>query len=829
VPNRGTGLTGGRGSDEAAAIATRVVMVGRVVKAGRAGHTGGMAANAETTQLSGTSDAPLKGSEPIDEQLHFRTCPLCEATCGLEISVRSGKVHRIRGDRDDVFSSGFICAKGSTIKDLDDDPDRIRTPMIRERSTNSVGVTTSTWREATWEEAFEAIDAGLSHVRATYGNDAVGLYFGNPTAHNLSGALYNGNFARALRSKNVFSASTVDQMPKQVSSGLMFGTVISIPVPDIDRTDYLLMLGANPYESNGSLMTAPDMPGRIEKLVARGGRLIVVDPRRTKTAEKGEHIAIRPGSDAAFLLALLHVIFVDGLVDLGRCDSLVNGLDEMCAIAEAQEFSPEATAAFTGIDAQVTRRVARELSAAKTAAVYGRIGTCTQEFGSIASWLVDVLNVVTGNLDREGGAMFTRPATGSPLTRGKPGVGRGVQFDRWKSRVRNAPEVFGEFPAAVIAEEIETPGDGQIRAMVTLAGNPVLSTPDSDRIDRALESLEFMVSVDLYLNETTKHADVLLPAARVLTRSHYDVSLYSLAIRNVANYSAPVFTLNDNERAEWETMIRLTAIAQGRGVDIDVEEFDTQLARDAVTKLTTIEGSGVTGRDPEELMAMLSESRGPDRLLDVQLRTGPYGDFFGTNPDGLTLAKLKANPHGIDFGPLEPSLPGSLRTPSGRVELAPQLLVDDVARLRDTMEKRRADSASGIANAKPFLLVGRRHVRSNNSWMHNLAVLVKGKPRCTMQMHPDDATAIGLIAGDLANVTSASGVASVVVETTDSIMRGVVSIPHGWGHDHPDARMRVAAEFAGVNANRLVPGDVLDLPSGNAVTNGVAVAISKSI
>jgi anaerobic selenocysteine-containing dehydrogenase len=813
----------------------------------RLGNTGSMndnvAMNLPTSDIStDTADTadhdPEEGNEGGHEndRIVARTCPLCEATCGLEITIRDNKVRRIRGDRDDVFSKGFICPKGSTVKDLDNDPDRIRVPMIREGRT---------WREASWEEAFAEIDRGLNGVRNEYGNDAVALYFGNPTAHNLSGAFYNGALARALRTKHIFSASTVDQMPKQVSAGLMFGTVISIPVPDIDRTDYLLMLGANPYESNGSLMTAPDMPGRIEALTARGGKLVVVDPRRTKTAQQGEHVAIRPGTDGAFLLSLLHVVFAENRVNLGACAAFVNGLDEIRELAAS--FSPEETASFTGIEANTTARIARELCDAKRAAVYGRIGTCTQEFGTIASWLIDVLNVVTGNLDREGGAMFARPAVGSPLTRGKPGKGRGVQFARWSSRVRNAPEVYGEFPAAVLAEEIETPGEGKIRALITLAGNPILSTPHSDDLDRAIASLDFMVSVDIYLNETTKHANVLLPAPRILTRSHFDVSLYTLAIRNVANWSAPVFELNDDERYEWETILRLVAIVNGKGVDVDVNVLDEQMALDAVTKLTQNSDTPVFGRNPHELVEMIGSFRGPDRLLDIQLRTGPYGDHFGSRNDtvttyshgdinGLSLDLLSKHPHGIDFGPLTSQLPNALRTSTGCIELAPSSLVQDVQRLqtkmRDVANASRAavtnvNNSCGVTDA-PLLMIGRRHLRSNNSWMHNVSVLVKGKPRCTMQMHPHDAKSRNIVDGDLAVIESSSANASIVVEVTDEVMQGVVSIPHGWGHDHVDARQRVAFANAGVNTNRLVPSDLIDVPSGNAVTNGVVVTVRKT-
>src|SRR5438270_8913697 len=282
-------------------------------------------------------------------------------------------------------------------------------------------------------------------------------------------------------SNNLYTAGTVDLMPKQVSAGLMFGMALIMPIPDIDRTDYLLILGANPFASNGSLMTAPDYPGRLRALRARGGKFVVVDPRRSKTAEEAdEHLFIRPGTDAQFLFGVVHTLFDEELVSLGTVADHVAGVDEVKRLA--RDFSPEVVAPVCGIDAATIRRAARELATASRAAVYGRIGTCTQEFGTLASWLVDVVNALTGNLDREGGAMFTRAAAAQSNTKGEPGRGRGARFGRWTSRVRGLPEVFGELPAVCMAEEIETPGEGQIRAMFTLAGNPVVSTPNAGRL-----------------------------------------------------------------------------------------------------------------------------------------------------------------------------------------------------------------------------------------------------------------------------------------------------------------------------------------------------------
>jgi anaerobic selenocysteine-containing dehydrogenase len=738
----------------------------------------------------------------------YRTCPLCEATCGLELHLRGREVTLVRGDRDDVFSHGYLCPKGTAIKALESDPDRIRAPQLRRGDT---------WTAIGWDDAFAEVERGLTRVIDSHGRDAVALYIGNPNAHNLSGLVYNRVLIQALGSSNVYSASTVDQMPKHVSAGLMFGGALSVPVPDVDRTDHLLMLGANPFASNGSLMTAPDLPGRLRALRARGGKLVVVDPRRSKTAEEAdEHLFIRPGTDAQFLFAVVHSLFAEGLVSPGRLAEHVNGLAEVERLA--RDFAPEAVAPVCGIDAGTIRRTAHELAAAPRAAVYARIGTCTQEFGTLASWLVDVCNTLTGNLDREGGAMFTKPATGGANTGGAPGAGRGVRFGRRHSRVRGLAEVFGELPVVCLAEEIDTPGEGQVRGMITVAGNPVVSTPDSRRLDRGLASLDFMVSVDIYRNETTRHAHVILPPEGILARGHYDLALYSLAIRNVANYSPPLVDLEPGEVPEWEILLRLAAIASGQGAGADPAALDDFVVAGLVDKAVRRSHANVEGRDPGELLETLSARRGPERVLDLMLRTGPYGDGFGADPDGLSLTVLEANPHGIDLGPLEPRVPELLRTETGKIELAPEPVVDDVARLRASLTRPNGE----------MVLIGRRDLRSNNSWMHNVEVLVKGKERCTLHVHPDDATRIGVAGGDRAQVTSRTGTVEVVVEVTDAIMPGVVSIPHGWGHDAEGADLSVAAKRPGVNSNVVADASLFDPLSGNAVLNGIPVRVEKT-
>jgi anaerobic selenocysteine-containing dehydrogenase len=729
----------------------------------------------------------------------FRTCPLCEATCGLEITHRDEKVIRTRGDRADVFSHGFICPKGSTLGRLDEDPDRLRTPLVREGGRH---------RPATWEEAFAVIGARLPPIVAEHGADAVGVYLGNPNVHSMSGVLYVRPLLKMLGTRSIFSAATVDQMPKHVSSGLMFGHPDLIPVPDLDRTSYLLMLGANPYESNGSLATAPDWPGRLQGIRGRGGRVVVVDPRRTKSAETAdEHVFILPGTDAAFLFALAHVLFEEDLVDLGPLQGHVAGVDEVAGVVEG--FDPEIVAQTCGVEAARIRRIARELADAGSAAVYGRIGTHTAEFGTMASWMVDVLNVLTGNLDRVGGAMFSHAAHEQPRSR------RGFQIGRWVSRVRGLPETRGELPVSTMAEEILEPGRGQIKAMITVAGNPVLSTPNSDRLDEALAGLDFMVSLDIYLNETTRHADVILPGVSPLRRPHYDFAFNQLSVRNVANYSPPLFPLPEGTPDEWRIMLRLGAVVSGQGTDTDLDALDDGVFAMLIGSVVANPASPVAGRSPEEIFAATSGARGPERMLDFLVRSGPYGDGYGAVPDGLTLEKLEQSPHGIDLGPLRPRLPQALCTLSGLVELAPEPLLSDVDRLRSALGRR----ANG-----GFALIGRRHLRSNNSWMHNIDVLVKGKERCTLQINTADAARIGVGAGGQVKVTSSAGMLVVPVEISDDIMPGVVSLPHGWGHDLEGSALTIASGRPGVNSNRLSTGE-MDPVSGNAVLNGIPVEV----
>ncbi|MFI1931629.1 molybdopterin-dependent oxidoreductase [Streptomyces sp. NPDC020330] len=725
-----------------------------------------------------------------------RICPLCEATCGLTLTIEGTTVTGARGDRDDIFSRGFICPKGASFGGLDADPDRLRVPLVRGAD--------GELREAAWSEAFDLIAARIPALVGTHGPQAVGVVLGNPNVHTVAGSLYPPLLLGALRTRNVFTASTLDQMPKHVSSGLLYGDAHAIPVPDLDRTDHLLLIGANPLESNGSLCTAPDFPGRLKALRRRGGTLTVIDPRRTRTARLADrHVAIRPGADALLLAALAQTLLTEKLADPGPLAGHLEGIDELTAALA--DFTPDAVAAACDVDADTITAIARELAAAPTAAVYARVGSCTVEHGTLASWLVDVLNILTGNLDRPGGAMFPLSATArAPRTAG-PGAarqavpGKGFALGRWSSRVSGHPEAKGELPIAALAEEIDTPGEGRIRALVVIAANPVLSAPDGDRLDAALaDGLDFMVSVDPYLNETSRHADVVLPPPPPSQSAHFDFALNNFAVHNQVRYTRAAVPLEDGRMDESELHARLILAVSGA-------HGTPPSAVDDLAIGTALTRAGA----PKERAAELTGESGPERRLDLMLRLGPYG---------LTLERLLAHPHGIDLGPLKPRLPEILRTRSGRVELLPEPIAADLPRLRRALGDRPA----------PLVLVGRRHLRSNNSWMHNIGSLTGGSNVCTLQIHPDDAARLGLVDGATARIEASGGAIEAPAEITDTVRSGVVSLPHGWGHDRPGTRMTVAAAHPGANVNQLLDGTLLDPLSGTAVLNALAVSVTPA-
>jgi anaerobic selenocysteine-containing dehydrogenase len=702
---------------------------------------------------------------------HPITCPLCEACCGLLVTVDGGRVQHVEGDPLDPHSQGYLCPKGVALKDLQEDPDRLRQPMRR---------TSTGWESLSWEEALDAVTGRIRAIQAEHGDDSVAVYLGNPAVHNLGALLYGPELLRGLRTRQRYSATSVDQLPHMLVAHLVFGHQLLMPVPDIDRTDWMLILGANPSVSNGSLMTAPGMDRRLKAIVARGGRVELIDPRRTETARLvTRHHFIRPGTDALLLAAMVQVLFAEDRVEIGRLEPHVDGVP---AIRDAlAPFAPEAVAAHTGIAADTIRGLARDLASAKRAVVYGRFGVSTQGFGALCQWLILLLNLLTGRLDAPGGAMLSTPAV-DPLGALKL-AGRGGH-GRWKTRVRGLPEANGELPVAALAEEIRTPGPGRVRALLTVAGNPVLSTPDGRALDAALDDLDLLVSVDPYLNETSRKAHFILPPVGILERPHYDLAFNLLAVRN---------------RARWND-----AVLQPAPGALD----DGQILSRLHERLA---------RSPRERLEVLARRRlGPARLVDLALRAGPYGAGLQAWRKGLTLARLREAEHGLDLGPLESVFPDRLATRDGRIHAAPDLLMADVARLETAL---KADPPA----ERSLLLIGRRQLRSNNSWMHNAARLMKGGDRCTLLVHPDDALAHGLADGDRARLATAVGEIEVPIEISDSMMRGVLSLPHGFGHNRKGSRLRVAQETPGASLNDLTDASVVDPVAGTAVLNGVPV------
>ena len=709
---------------------------------------------------------------------HFVACNLCEAICGLEIRLEDGVIKSIRGDKLDPVSKGHICPKAVALQDIYNDPDRLRSPLKR---------TADGWHKIPWKQAFDEVTSELKRIRRQHGKDSVAIYLGNPTVHNMDAMLYGPMFFRTLGSANRYSATSVDQLPEQLVSLLMFGHALLIPLPDLDRTGFHLVFGANPVVSNGSLMTAPGVSKRLRAIRQRGGKLVVIDPRRTETAAiADQHIFIRPGSDVWMLLAMLHVVFREKLQTLRAVANFTTGMDEVERLVK--NYSPEKVAGITGIDPEKVVRLVRDFCAAQSASCYGRIGVSTQQHGTLSQWLINVLNIVTGNLDSAGGTMFSKPAFEvlAPKPAGKKG------FADRLSRVRQLPNFSGEFPVATLAEEITTAGDGQVRALVTNAGNPVLSTPNGRQLDAALGELEFMVSIDIYLNETTRHANIILPPLMGLERSQYDLAFQALAIRNGAKYSQPVFAANKGQRSDAQIFLELGWRMQSSG---SLQKALGWLKKESLLKL----GSGW--------------------IINRRLKKGPY-----YKSHGLNLRKLRKNPHGIDLGPMQPCLPGRLFTPDKTINLAPAECLAEAKNLEKNLHDSEPVSAAGEFD---LLLIGRRDPRSNNSWMHNSHRLVKGKQRCLALLHPADAAARNVQDGDIVVVRSRVGAIRIPVALSKEMMPGVVSIPHGWGHQMKDVELRVARQHAGINTNILTDDRFLDSLSGNAALNGVPVCLAK--
>ncbi len=704
---------------------------------------------------------------------HYRVCNFCEAMCGLEITHNGKQVLSVKGDEKDPFSKGSICPKGAVIGEMYNDPDRLRKPL---KKTNTGFV------EVDWEEAFNIVGKRLNAIRDQYGNDAIGLYFGNPTVHNYGAMMYVGAFKKAIRSKNNYTATSMDQLPHHFASHFMFGSGMIMPIPDINRTEYMIIMGANPSASNGSIMTAAGVQKRLRDIQQRGGKYIVIDPRRTETAKSAdEHLFIRPGTDVYFLLAMLHIIVIEKKYNLKQLTPHINDLDIVLSIAEP--YAPEKISSITGIAAEDIKRITNEYIDTEKAVLYGRMGVSTQEYGGLCHWLINLINILTGHLDTEGGAMFTNPAV--PMVRNKVGHN---PYARWKSRVRGLPEFEGELPVSTMVEEIITEGKGQIKAMITHAGNPVLSTPNGGRLDQALEGLDFMVSIDIYLNETTKHADIILPPTTGLEIDHYDLIFNSFAVSNTVKFSEALFLPKDGQLHDWQIFKALTK------------------------------------RLSKKKLSWMYKISTPKMWLRLALLNGPYGNFSGIKRlfTGLNLRKIRKSVHGVDLGPLIPMFPKLLRTKDQKIQLAPKLFLEQL----EVLDTKFSTGKDTLGNNE-FRLIGRRHLRSNNSWMHNVDKLMSGKNRCTVMMNPLDAERLGLIEEDEVMVKSRVGEVKIPIEVTKNMMPGVVSIPHGFGHTRKGSRLKVAEAHAGVSFNDISDHDRMDTLTGNAAFSGQVVTISK--
>jgi anaerobic selenocysteine-containing dehydrogenase len=740
-------------------------------------------------------------------QEHKVTCPLCEAMCGLTVQVGGGSVERVIANKEDVWSRGHVCPKGISLGHIHADPDRLRRPLVRRPD--------GAHMEVSWDDALAEAERVLRPVLASDGARAVTVYVGNPVAHNNDLSSYIGallGFGEAAGMQGYYSPGTVDQWPLNVVSCLLFGGMWNGPIPDLYHTDHLMMLGANPAASQGSMLSAPDIMSLISD-VAERGRVVVVDPRRTRTAQRAsEWVPIQPGTDALLLFAILRTLDEHGWVR--RPDHLrdhVVGLDEVIALAEP--FAPERVTAATGIAAHTIRRLAHDLAHARYPVLYSRIGACTQEFGTLATWLVFVLNIALGALDQLGGSVFAKPPVWVPMFAKPPDQDAdGWRFGRYRSRVRGAPEVLGSFPVGCLAEEIDTPGEGRIRALITVAGNPAISAPGAGRLNAALDQLDAMIAVDNWLNETTRHAHVILPGLSPLEHPHIDDLYWMYAVASCVKWSEPVFEPEPGRPHEWELLLRLGGAMFGTPIpDVDVPALDDLYVGGMIATMSALPRNALSGCNSRVIMDAL-DGHGPARLADLGIRIGPWGDRFGERPGGLTLAEVRRHPDGLRLAELEGGrLTEAVTTPSGKVELVHDHLTADIPRLRARMDRANPD----------LVMISRRHLRSNNSWLHNVPALMRGRDRCTLLIHPDDAARVGVLDGATAEVSTSEGAVTVTAEVTDEVTPGVVSLPHGWGHGLDGTRLSTANTRPGVNNNLLNPTDIIDEPSNTHALNGV--------
>ncbi len=694
---------------------------------------------------------------------HYRACNLCEAICGLEITLdKNDEILEIRGDEKDPLSRGHICPKAIALKDIYNDPNRLKQPVKK---------TTTGWETISWEQAFNEVISNIKSIQQKYGKDGIATYTGNPAVHNSGTLLTGSGLIKAIGSTNRYSATSADQLPHHFVSWAMFGHHMTLPIPDIDRTEYFLIMGGNPIASNGSMMTVPNVAHRLKNIQKRGGKVVVIDPRFTETSKiADEHIFIKPGTDAFLLLAIIHELLWDEKIGNSK---ILQEEDFDQFNNFVQNYSPKVVAQHIGISENSIKKIADELLKAKTAVVYGRMGLSTQEFGGVCQWLINLINIFTSNFDKPGGAMFTDPAF-SLYGSAKKGYN---PFGRFHTNVRKLPEFEGELPVSAMAEELLH--ENGPKALLTICGNPILSTPNGEQLETAIKALEYYVAIDIYINETTCHANIILPPTTGLEVAHYDMVFHTLAVRNTAKYSEPLFEKKENQKHDWEI----------------IEELKNRLLV----------------ADNEAIPSPIN----PEFKLDYMLKNGKYGE------SGMSINKLKESPHGVDLGELKKSLASKIYTDNGEINLFPALLLNDLKRLNKVFKTKKEHSKSQI------LLIGRRHLRSNNSWMHNSERLVKGNNRCTLMIHPDTASELNILDKSTVKVTSRVGSVHIPVEITNEIMPNVVSIPHGFGHKKAGSQLDIAKNHAGVSINDLTDELLVDKLTGNAAFSGVPVSLTN--
>ncbi len=743
-------------------------------------------------------------ADPAEHEVHNRLCPFCDQHCGTEVTIdrSAGTVVGVRGDASDPLSKGYVCPKVYALKEYHSDSDRLTRPLIRRNGK---------FEETSWDEALDFAAARIKEIQKNYGNDSIAFYFGTGLAHVPALCLYSGLLATALNTKQVYSSSSVDCHAHFLTTTTMFGGVGSMPVPDIDRTEYLIIIGANPAQSNGSFIIAPGMPARIKSIRERGGKVVVIDPRYTETARLADrHLSIRPGADAAVLFAMVNILFEESLVDMGHVAGFASGVERLRELA--RPFTAEMASRASGIPADDIRTLVREYAAAPRGCIYGRIGSSMQQFGSLTNWLIVALNALTGNLDSPGGSMFARGPI-DPIffaDRCEDGI---LPHARWHSRVDGLPELAGQLPCSAMLAEFETPGEGQVRALVTLAGNPVLATANGDgRLTSAIEKLDFRLSFDVYINEASRHADVILPSEKNLTRSDFTLFYTFFMVRDYIRYNQPVFSRDPGALTDSEIVSGLVARITGETPAAADDRALSMLHQQLIGQGNTV----AAGIGFKAILEHLAPHTGQDRMYELLVRTGPHGDHFGANPDGLTLQKLRDLPHGVDFGPMQSRIAEVLHLPDGKINFAPDAIISDIPRLEQWM---RENDHGGL------VLIGRRQIRSFQ-WMHKFAVLNKGPNMCTLLMNPHDATVRGLADGQHVTVRSRTGELVVEMELSEDMRPGVVSLPHGWGHDDPEVPGReVARSRPGVNYNLLADETLMDVPSCNTNLNAIPVEV----